>query len=171
MKKKKGTEVFLSLGSNIENRRVHIQEAVSLIQYYVSDIRFSSMYETLPLYVHDQPKFLNLVISGMTKLSCPDLLERVLETEAACGRSRDNQREKGPRVIDIDILLYGDLSFHSERLTVPHPGIKERQFVLIPLIELEPDLRDPVTGKKYTEFLKDMDDQGVFYYDALSHQN
>jgi 2-amino-4-hydroxy-6-hydroxymethyldihydropteridine diphosphokinase len=166
------TQIFLSLGSNKGNRREHIQDAITLIQDYILDIRFSSMYETLPLYMPNQPRFLNLVITGMTYLSCTDLLNHVLESEARCGRERkQNQPPKGPRVIDIDILLYDNIIWNDEQLTLPHPGIKERQFVLIPLLELEPELSDPLTGRKYAEFLRDLDDQGVFYYDALSHQN
>jgi 2-amino-4-hydroxy-6-hydroxymethyldihydropteridine diphosphokinase len=164
-------QVFLSLGSNIGNRRAHIQDAITLVQPYISDIRFSSIYETLPLYMPNQTRFLNLVITGTTYLSCSDLLDHVMDSEARCGRERKHQLQKGPRVIDIDILLYDNIVLNDERLTIPHPGIKERQFVLIPLLELEPELSDPVTGRKYSEFLKDLDDQGVFYYDALLHQN
>jgi 2-amino-4-hydroxy-6-hydroxymethyldihydropteridine diphosphokinase len=114
-------------------------------------MRRSHVYETEPQDVRDQPWFLNLVIAAETDLFPKQLLARVLKIEQQLGRKRI--KPKGPRTIDIDILLYGDSVIDTEELTVPHPRMAERRFVLEPLAELAPDLRHPATRRSMRELL------------------
>ena len=160
----KRVKVFLSLGTNMGNREKNLQKAFSCLKEEIINVKTSRVYETLPLYVENQPRFLNCVISGETGMQALDLLDYLLNLEKKLGRNRTNVPEKGPRLIDIDILLYNDEIIHNERLHIPHPGIYERQFVLQPLIDLEPDLKDPETGHLFSFFLAKCDNQGISVY-------
>lgn len=153
--------MFLSLGSNLGDRLARLAAAVNLLSGALEDLRVSSIYETEPLYLLEQPKFYNIVVSGLTRFSPGDLLNRVLAIEVELGRNRTGAVPKGPRPIDIDILLYGAQVFEASDLRIPHPGLPERRFVLAPLTELAPDLRDPVTGQAYAEMLAGLPRQGV----------
>jgi 2-amino-4-hydroxy-6-hydroxymethyldihydropteridine diphosphokinase len=153
--------VFLSLGSNLGDRLSRLAAAVDLLRGTLEDLRVSSIFETEPLYLLEQPKFYNIVVSGTTRLPPRDLLHRVLAIEAGLGRNRTGAVPKGPRPIDIDILLYGARVVEEMDLRIPHPGLPERRFVLAPLAELAPDLRDPVTGQAYAKLLADLPGQGV----------
>lgn len=113
--------------------------------------RVSSIYETEPLDLRDQPWFLNLVLEAETELFPKQLLARIRKVELELGRKR--LRAKGPRTIDIDILLYGEVVMDSPGLTIPHPRLTERRFVLEPLAELVPQLRHPVTRETIAELL------------------
>ena len=113
--------------------------------------RSSSIFETEPVDLPDQPLFLNCVLEIETTLQPLELLRRIHEIEAACGRTREIP--KGPRTLDIDILLYGDLVIGTPELTIPHPAMLERRFVLEPLAELAPDLRIPGTTHKVSSVL------------------
>jgi 2-amino-4-hydroxy-6-hydroxymethyldihydropteridine diphosphokinase len=158
--------VFLSLGSNLGRREDNLNAAVQALAGFLEDVRRSSIYETRPMYVEEQPKFLNMVISGLCAFGPPELLQRILALELQLGRDRENYTPKGPRIIDIDILLVGRRIVDREGLHIPHPRLKERQFVLIPLLELEPDLRDPADGRPLTESLRVLEDQGVYIFKA-----
>jgi 2-amino-4-hydroxy-6-hydroxymethyldihydropteridine diphosphokinase len=103
-------------------------------------------------------------VEGTTELSPEELLSAVHEIERSLGRDRSNEREKGPRTIDIDILLYGDKLIESPMLTVPHPRIIERKFVLIPLLELEPQLCHPGTQTAFQSNLDSLESQGIYYF-------
>ena len=129
----------------------------------------SRLYETSPLYIEDQPLFLNAVISGFTVLSPYRLLKECQLIESSLGRERSREKKKGPRYLDIDILLYGDKIINTGRLVLPHQGIKERQFVLIPLLELDAEVVDPVTGIPYSDYLKRLADQGVYTYKSSKY--
>lgn len=119
------------------------------------------MYETDPLYFTDQPRFYNIAVTGRTALPPRRLLEKALAIEVELGRRREGAPAKGPRPIDIDVLLYGGRVIREEGLCVPHPGLPERRFVLEPLLELEPRLRDPVSGTAYADLLAGLPPQGV----------
>jgi 2-amino-4-hydroxy-6-hydroxymethyldihydropteridine diphosphokinase len=131
-------------------------------------VRVSSIYETEPMYVSDQPRFLNIALCGTTALPAVQLLERCQAVERQLGRDRVRQQPKGPRVIDLDILLCGREVIHTGELEIPHPLMHERRFVLVPLLELEPRLRDPSTGKAYAETLAELEmrpqEQGVYIF-------
>ncbi|MBN1835377.1 MAG: 2-amino-4-hydroxy-6-hydroxymethyldihydropteridine diphosphokinase [Spirochaetales bacterium] len=159
-----GVEVFLSIGSNLGDRLENLRQAVERLVGPVRGIRVSSVYETQPMYVVDQPPFLNVVVAGRTGLSPQGLLSVCLGIEAAMGRTREAAVPKGPRIIDVDILLYGRRVVSAPRLRIPHPLMGERQFVLVPLLELAPGLRDPVGGRRYAERLGELEDQGVYMF-------
>lgn len=114
----------------------------------------------------DQPDFLNLVVIGSTTLDPMELLQRTQAIEAEFGRDRSKERHKGPRTLDIDMLLYGTTIMESPSLTLPHPGITERAFVLVPLLELEPLLRHPVSGVPLSSFLESVGGQGIYLHGA-----
>jgi 2-amino-4-hydroxy-6-hydroxymethyldihydropteridine diphosphokinase len=135
------TIVYLALGSNLGDRRAHIAAAVARLAPDVVVERVSSLYETEPAYVLDQPRFLNAALRGRTALDPSALLALLKRIERELGRGAGVRY--GPRVIDLDILLYGDRSIATEALTIPHPRMAERPFVLVPLAEIAPGLTPP----------------------------
>lgn len=140
------TKVYLGLGSNIGDRESYLREAVQSIlkQPDIRDLITSSIYETEPVGYTNQDNFLNVVICFYTSespMECLDLLQRI---EKELGRKRIIHW--GPRTIDIDLLLYGNAIINSERLIVPHPRILERAFVILPMAEIDPNLKIPGQG-------------------------
>ncbi len=133
--------VYLALGSNLGDREKNLQEGRERIAAFVSITRVSSIYETEPVGVKEQPWFLNQVVAGTTLLSPVDLLRRVKKIETEMGRTEGIRF--GPRPIDIDILFYDRLIELSPILTLPHPRLHERAFVLTPLAEIAPELVHP----------------------------
>jgi 2-amino-4-hydroxy-6-hydroxymethyldihydropteridine diphosphokinase len=135
---------YLGLGSNIGDRRGHLLAAVHEIgERGVEVLASSSVYDTEPVgLVLDQPEFLNACLRIRTEFDPLELLDACKEVERVVGRAAGGVRH-GPRVIDVDVLLLGDLEFVSERLTLPHPEVSSRRFVLVPLLELDPDLALP----------------------------
>jgi len=127
-------------------------------------MRSSSIYRTSPRYVLDQPDFLNLVVRGETDLPPAELLSRTQAVEARFGRDRSRERRKGPRTLDVDVLLYGEAIVDTPDLAVPHPGMTERAFVLAPLEELSPGLRHPSTGEPFAAYLAASDGQGIYLH-------
>ena len=152
--------VYLSLGSNIGDRRRHLDDALKLLQdAEVSILRVSRVYETEPQDFRNQPQFLNLAAEAETRLFPLQLLHAIERVERRMGRKR--LIAKGPRIIDIDILLYGGSIVGIGDLQIPHPRMALRRFVLEPLAELAPDLRHPVTHLSVAEMLEAVRDQGV----------
>lgn len=152
------TTVYLSLGSNLGDRAEYIDAALNLLEdERLEVLRRSSLYETEPQDHTDQPWFLNMVAEVRTTLSPERLLERVHAVEARLGRQR--AIEKGPRTVDVDILIYGDSVIRSADLEVPHPRMAARRFVLEPLAELAPKFRLGTTT--VDERVKDLKDQKV----------
>jgi 2-amino-4-hydroxy-6-hydroxymethyldihydropteridine diphosphokinase len=146
-------KVYLSLGSNIGAREANLKAAVrGLEAARVNVLRASPVYETEPMENTKQAWFLNLVVEGETKLMPLQLLERTLRIERELGRVR--RIPKGPRIIDIDILLFGHTVMNSKELEIPHPRMAERRFVLVPLADLDPEIRHPLTGKTVREMLE-----------------
>jgi 2-amino-4-hydroxy-6-hydroxymethyldihydropteridine diphosphokinase len=140
------TVAYLSLGSNIGDREANLRAAISRLNELLGDVTaVSGLYETEPVEVVDQPWFINCAVALATDLSAEELLAGVLTIERSMGRERT--RPKGPRNIDIDILLFGDAVVDSPALTIPHPGLATRQFVLAPLSEIAPEAVHPITLK------------------------
>jgi 2-amino-4-hydroxy-6-hydroxymethyldihydropteridine diphosphokinase len=143
---------YLGLGSNLGRREEALQSAVDhLHRPDLRVTRISSVYETAPRDLQAQPRFLNAVIEMESDLFPRQLLARIDKIERALGRKRGIP--KGPRVIDIDILFYGNTVIQTSELEIPHPRAAERRFVLEPLAELAPDLRHPVLRSSVRELL------------------
>jgi 2-amino-4-hydroxy-6-hydroxymethyldihydropteridine diphosphokinase len=143
---------YLSLGSNLDDRQANLRRALELLASPDIQIkRTSSLYETEPQDLHRQPWFLNLIAEVETTLFPLQLLGRIQKIEQELGRRRTVP--KGPRTIDIDIVLFGNFIIETPRLQVPHPRMPARRFVLEPLAELAPELRHPVTRRTIREML------------------
>jgi GTP cyclohydrolase-4 len=151
--------VYLALGANIGDRRSNLAAALQRLREVVDIEVVSSIYETEPVGYTDQPRFLNIVCKGKTWLHAIDLLKYAKEIESAIGRKPSFRN--GPRPIDIDILFYDDLKLVQEQLTIPHPRMRERAFVLVPLSEIAPELVDPVSGKTARDLLAEVSQEGV----------
>jgi 2-amino-4-hydroxy-6-hydroxymethyldihydropteridine diphosphokinase len=141
---------FISIGSNIGERLLHLKDAVRALHTHneVSVLSVSSIYETAPVGYTDQEDFLNIVIEIKTSLDAYNLLSVCQEIEHELGRVRTVRW--GPRIVDLDILLYNNDNINAENLIVPHPRMHERAFVLIPLLEIAPETVHPVTGRFYS---------------------
>jgi 2-amino-4-hydroxy-6-hydroxymethyldihydropteridine diphosphokinase len=151
---------FLALGSNVGDREANLRTAVNRLgSDEIRMLRRSSLYETAPQELLDQPWFLNAVVEVETSLFPLQLLARVRQIERQMGRRRVTP--KGPRNIDIDILFYGRTVIRTAELEVPHPRIAQRRFVLEPLAEITPDFRHPVTGTTVNEMLAALAPQGI----------
>ena len=148
--------VYLSIGSNLGDRAHHLRRAIELLASPKLLIeRVSPVYETEPVGLADQPMFLNAVVEVTTNLFPKQLLHRAQSVEQQLGRKR--AMVNGPRTIDIDILLYAGTVMATEELTIPHPRYRERRFVLAPLVDLAPDLKDPETGQSVGFLLERLD--------------
>ena len=155
------TKVYLSLGSNMGNRQDYLQKAVEAIKK-LTDTEVeavSSYYETAAWGLTDQADFLNLAIALETQLSVESLLSACQAIEKDLDRVR--HEHWGPRTVDIDILLYGQETWGTEHLKVPHPYMSQRAFVLVPLVEIADDLVDPKTGQAYKNYLSQLNTSDV----------
>ena len=137
-------EVYLSLGSNLGNRESNLAQAtIALsINFEITDIISSSYYVSEPLYNKDQPEFLNSVVKFCTTLKPFEVLDVTQKVEKMLGKSNKSVKNQ-PRIIDIDILFFGNSVIETEKLSIPHPMIALRKFVLLPLAEIEPDFNVP----------------------------
>jgi 2-amino-4-hydroxy-6-hydroxymethyldihydropteridine diphosphokinase len=140
---------YLSLGSNVGDREGQLVEALGRLSVLGPVAALSSFYETEPVEFTDQPWFLNVALALETRRSPEELMSSILLIEEAMGRKRI--QNKGPRSIDIDILMVGDQIVNTFEVTIPHPAMHERRFVLEPLAEIAPGLRHPVLGKTMLE--------------------
>lgn len=140
---------YLGLGSNLGDRRAHLAYAVAGLREAGRVTGASGVYETEPMGYVDQPAFLNAVVRLETDLDPAALMQRVQGIERDRGRIRTFRN--GPRTLDIDLLLYGSAVVDEAHLTIPHPRMSERPFVIVPLLELEPEVTDPRTGAPFTE--------------------
>lgn len=150
--------VYLSLGSNLEDRRANLKTALSKLDNNgIVPSKYSSIFETAPVDNTDQHDFLNLVCSAQTDMEPLTLLKTCQKIEDEMGRIHNEP--KGPRKIDVDILFHGENVVDEPHLKIPHPGLYLRNFVLVPMEEISPDLRDPITGKTIRELRMNCTDQ------------
>jgi 2-amino-4-hydroxy-6-hydroxymethyldihydropteridine diphosphokinase len=145
---------YLSLGSNVGDRVAHLRDAIARLESIGRVVSVSSFYETEPVEVTDQPWFLNCAVGLETALTAEQLMARLLQIEQERGRRR--VQKKGPRTIDIDILLFDDLILDSPDVTIPHPAMQKRRFVLEPLAEIAAEARHPGIKKTIRELLEEL---------------
>jgi 2-amino-4-hydroxy-6-hydroxymethyldihydropteridine diphosphokinase len=143
--------VYLSLGSNLGNRSANLKEAISSLAPQMEVKKKSSVYETPPWGYTEQEKFLNQVLMAKTYLDPEPLLKHLKRLEVALGRKASFRY--GPRLIDIDIIFYDELILETPSLTIPHPQLPERGFVLLPMMDIAPDLVHPVNKKSIREMM------------------
>jgi 2-amino-4-hydroxy-6-hydroxymethyldihydropteridine diphosphokinase len=141
--------VYLSLGSNLGEREANLRTAIEKLGEFGNVARISSFYETEPVEVTTQPWFLNCAVKLDTEKMPRQLISAILTLEQSMGRQR--KQPKGPRTIDIDILLFGSSVIEIPSLTIPHPHLHERRFVLEPLAEIAPEARHPIFKRSMRE--------------------
>ena len=145
--------VAIALGSNLGDRRAHLEWALGELRHFLRNVAISSIIETAPVEVPDeQPPYLNAVVVGETALSAPQVLAELIRIEQERGRTRPSFRAS--RTLDLDLILHGDTVVSTDQLVVPHPRFRDREFVLGPLAEIAPAMVDPVTGLTAGELLQ-----------------
>jgi 2-amino-4-hydroxy-6-hydroxymethyldihydropteridine diphosphokinase len=142
-------EVYLSLGSNLGDRRANLKKALRLLGECLEIARVSSVYDTEPVGVGEQPRFLNLMCCINTNIGPMQLLSLIKGIESSMGR--DLSLRNSPRIIDVDIIFYGDIIIESPELIIPHPRMRERAFVQVPFAEIAPEVVHPVSGERIDE--------------------
>lgn len=145
---------YLSIGSNLGNRENNVREAIERLESIGTVMSTSSLYETEPVEFIDQPMFLNAAVKFSTSRSPMELITRLLQIEKGMGRERT--QKKGPRTIDLDILLFGEQVINTSELTIPHPSMHQRRFVLEPLAEIAPEVNHPLLKANIRELLQQL---------------
>ena len=151
--------VYLALGSNLGDRLANLKQAISSLTQQMEVKAKSEVYETPPWGYEDQPPFLNQVVKVQTYLDPENLLKHLKRLEVALGRKESFPN--GPRLIDIDILFYDDLVLNKSSIVIPHPRLQERAFVLLPLMDIDPNLVHPVNNKRVHEMMASCDASGI----------
>jgi 2-amino-4-hydroxy-6-hydroxymethyldihydropteridine diphosphokinase len=159
-------DVYLSLGSNLGERENNLRTAIKALSKEITLGSVSSLYETDPVGVLDQPYFLNLAVSGETSRPAEELLAAVKRIEDQAGRVPSFRW--GPRVVDIDILLYDELTLETPELVIPHPEMNHRAFVLVPLAEIAPAIKPTGFRQTVRELRDELGDKGVRRFGAIT---
>jgi 2-amino-4-hydroxy-6-hydroxymethyldihydropteridine diphosphokinase len=150
------TTAYIALGSNLGDREGTLRSAIAALRELSSLEAISSFYETAPIGITEQPDFLNAVVALRTPLPPEELMSALLRIEQQHGRDRGASVPKGPRTLDLDLLSYGESVMETPTLTLPHPSLAERRFVLAPLTEIAPLWRHPVSGKTAAALLSEL---------------
>ena len=153
---------FIALGTNLGDRLENLRRARQALSPEATIVAESPIYETPPWGYLDQPVFLNQVVEAQSELSPQELMTHLKRLERTLGRISGTPN--GPRMIDLDLLFYDDLRLETPTLTIPHPRMVGRGFVLVPMADLAPDLRHPVFGTTIAEMLQACDLQGIVRY-------
>lgn len=160
--------VYLSLGSNLGDRKENLEKALELLSHRLRVKSISSLYETEPVGNQMQPKFLNIAVKAETTLEPAGLLLLLKGIERKMGRLPGPKNS--PRTIDIDIILFDKSIVKTPNLTIPHPRFSERAFVLVPLQEIEPDAIDPVSRKSISQLGRELDKKGLEGVNKLTYE-
>ena len=155
-------QILLALGTNLDDRLANLRAALDALPPEVVLLDESKIYETPAWGFEDQPTFLNMAIKGETDLEPEALLKHLKLLETQLGR--EPSFHWGPRLIDIDLLFYDDQILNTPELSIPHPGVPARSFVLVPLADLAPELVHPVSGKTIRQLLAEVNTDGVLRY-------
>lgn len=158
-------KVWLGLGSNKGDSMQILNSAVQDLSKLLSDMHVSGMWRSRARYYENQEDFYNMAVCGTTALSPHQLLERIHDIEARHGRNRSQEIKKGPRTLDIDILLYGEKIITEPDLIIPHPGLAERKFALLPLLEIDALLIHPALGVPLKMLAASLPPQGIYPVD------
>ena len=156
-------KVFLSLGSNLGDRQTNLFHAMQLLGPEVSIESVSSVYETEPWGIQEQPHYLNCAVAANTDLAPQEVLIKLKSIETELGRQPTVRY--GPRLVDLDLLLYDELVMSTDELTIPHPRMLERAFVLVPLAEIAGSLKHPISGLSFTQMAGAANKAGIELYD------
>ncbi|MHB1794573.1 MAG: 2-amino-4-hydroxy-6-hydroxymethyldihydropteridine diphosphokinase [Acidobacteriaceae bacterium] len=151
-----GAIAYVALGANLGERERSLRSAIAALRHLGTVEAVSSFYETAPVGLVAQPDFLNAVVALRTALPPQELMAALLRIEQQHGRDRSISVPKGPRTLDLDLLSYGNVVMETVTLTLPHPSLAERRFVLAPLKEIAPHWRHPVLEKTVAELLDDL---------------
>jgi len=155
--------VYIALGTNLGHRKSNLQAAMDAMPPEINIMAESHIYETPPWGYEDQPAFLNMVVKAETSLKPEALLKYLKQLEGKLGR--ESNFRWGPRLIDLDILFYDDLVIDTPPLVIPHPRLHKRGFVLVPLMDVAPEITHPVLQRKVNELLSESDTEGIVRVD------
>jgi 2-amino-4-hydroxy-6-hydroxymethyldihydropteridine diphosphokinase len=155
--------VYIALGTNLGDRLANLHAAIRSLLPEINVLAESHVYETPPWGYEDQPSFLNMVVKAETELGPESLLKYLKQLEVELGREQNFRW--GPRLIDLDILFYDDLVINTPPLIIPHPRLYERAFVLVPLVDVAPELIHPVLQRSVSQLLGEVDSQGILRFD------